>query len=83
MKYAEEKKIWFPAKKYGFGWTFPNCWQGWVVLVIYIACVTAWSITFNPVNETVLFAVGLILISAALVFLCWLKGEKSRWRLGE
>jgi len=32
----DEKKIWFPAKKYGFGWGFPVTWQGWTVLLSYI-----------------------------------------------
>ncbi len=22
-----EKKIWFPAKKHGWGWGQPTCWQ--------------------------------------------------------
>lgn len=26
------KKIWFPAKRYGWGWGLPVTWQGWVVL---------------------------------------------------
>jgi hypothetical protein len=24
------RKIWFPAKRYGWGWGLPCCWQGWV-----------------------------------------------------
>ncbi len=27
-----EKKYWFPAKRYGWGWGIPNVWQGWLVL---------------------------------------------------
>ena len=26
-----ERKYWFPAKRYGWGWGMPNTWQGWLV----------------------------------------------------
>jgi len=30
-----ERKIWFPAKRYGWGWGPPVCWQGWVVVLLW------------------------------------------------
>jgi hypothetical protein len=30
-----EKKYWFPAKRYGWGWGIPNVWQGWLVLFVF------------------------------------------------
>ena len=32
----KKKKIWFPAKRYGWGWGLPCAWQGWVVLAVWI-----------------------------------------------
>jgi hypothetical protein len=26
-----ERKYWFPAKRYGWGWGIPSSWQGWLV----------------------------------------------------
>lgn len=30
---SDTKDIWFPAKKFGYGWGVPKTWQGWVALV--------------------------------------------------
>ena len=73
---AEKKKIWFPIKRYGWGWG-PPC--GWVVLFIYIALIKAASLLVPPNKVTPYFA-GL----TAIVFLiCLLKGERPRWRWGK
>ena len=31
-------KLWFKAKRYGWGWT-PSAWQGWMVLLVYLVSV--------------------------------------------
>lgn len=33
--------IWFPAKRYGWGWGFPITWQGWIVMAAFLALVTS------------------------------------------
>ncbi len=73
-------KIWFPAKRYGWGWGFPTCWQGWVVVAIYLAAVAlcAWLLS----RHTALYIGMAIGFSAILLLICWLKGEKPRWRWG-
>lgn len=48
-----DKEIWFPAMKYGFGWGFPITWQGWGVFLTYIAlvlsgCVFLKNFSFYP-----------------------------------
>ena len=45
-----EKDIWFPAKKYGFGWGLPVRWQGWIVLLIYTMLIAA-GIVFIDYSE--------------------------------
>ena len=81
MRY-EVRHIWFPAKRYGWGWGFPIAWQGWLVYAAFIVLVIIGSIwyerTFNP-----LFFVYLTVISVALIAVCWLKGEPPRWRWGD
>jgi hypothetical protein len=76
-----ERKIWFPAKKYGWGWGPPNCWQGWLVLAVWFVALTA-GIPLALRNHFLFIAYTLFL-SAVLVFICWLKGEKPRWRWGK
>jgi len=30
---SDKNDIWFPAKKFGYGWGMPKKWQGWVSLL--------------------------------------------------
>lgn len=76
----EDNKFWFPAKKYGFGWGPPICWQGWVVVVAYVVLLVIGAWLFLPNHKAFLACVaGLTIV---LCTICWLKGEKPRWRWG-
>lgn len=81
MKNSPEKKIWFPAKRYGWGWGPPTCWQGWAVLLLWVAMVFASTLLLgrHPVWQVVCLC-GLILL---LMLVCFWKGEKPRWRWGK
>jgi hypothetical protein len=72
---------WFAAKRYGWGWGLPLTWQGWVVLVGWIAVVTAVSPFLAP-RSTLLFALFVVLMSLVLTAICFTKGEPPRWRWG-
>lgn len=75
-----KRTIWFPAKTYGWGWGPPVCWQGWVVVAVYLALLAGGASWFLPRKpEFILYAVGL---SLALMGVCWWKGEKPAWRWG-
>lgn len=76
-----QKKIWFPAKKYGWGWGPPRCWQGWMVLAVWFAALLAG--TPLAVHAPAFFAAHAIFLAGILLFICWLKGEKPRWRWGK
>ena len=80
MRY-EVRDIWFPAKRDGWGWGFPISWQGWVVYLTFVALVIAGSIWYTR-TLNLLFFVYLVAISAALIAICWWKGESPRWRWG-
>ena len=41
----EDRDIWFPAKKYGYGWGLPITWQGWVVTLSYLLLIVGGSFT--------------------------------------
>ena len=80
---SPQNKFWFPAKTYGYGWGPPNCWQGWVVMVLYFAALAVSAITFLPGKHTAQFLVCAVSLTLALVIICWLKGERPRWRWGK
>jgi hypothetical protein len=78
---APIKTYWFPAKRYGWGWGVPTCWQGWAVLAVYLAAVMA-SSTLAVAGHTLLFYAALSVSTAGLLALCRYKGEPPRWRWG-
>ncbi len=76
-----EKRIWFPAKKYGWGWGPPCAWQGWVVMGVWFVLLTVGGIFLAPLS-TGLFVAYAVLLGIVLITVCWIKGEKPRWRWG-
>ena len=78
-----ESEYWFRAKKYGWGWGLPLKWQGWAVLVGFFVLLAAgdlWllTLTLNPV----LFVGYLVVLTGALLGVCYAKGEPPKWRWG-
>lgn len=82
----QEKKLWFKAKIYGYGW-YPATWQGWAIIAIYVALVifSAWDIlrgASSGAPAVKRFILTLFALSIFLVSLCYKHGEKPRWRSG-
>ena len=78
-----EPKYWFPAKRYGWGWGLPSSWQGWLVLVAFLGLVVAGSMIFPPGTNLVPYLVYVTVLCGLLVGVCWLTGERPRWRWGD
>lgn len=78
MEY-DKNKVWFPAKTFGWGWGLPICWQGWVVLALYLVLLPFGAAQLNFEWR----AVYVFFLSAGFIFVCWLKGEKPSWRWGK
>ena len=75
---------WFPAHTYGWGWGPPVKWQGWVVLLIWLAALF-WGLSLlrhsgHPLWERLIFV---LVMSVILGFVCYVKGEPPKWRWGE
>jgi hypothetical protein len=79
---ADDRTYWFRAKAYGWGWGAPATWQGWLVLVLYVAGMVASVVLLPPERTTVEFLACVGALTAALLAVCWLKGEPPRWRWG-
>ena len=79
-----EKKLWFKAKKYGYGW-YPSSWEGWTVIAAYLALAIGAVFIIQPETEggTIPFVAVVFLLSLALIFVSYKKGEKPRWRWGD
>jgi hypothetical protein len=77
-----DKKIWFRAKRYGWGWGLPCAWQGWVVFVGYIALIWAGAFLWGERTEIGYWIGYVVALTAVLIVVCAIKGEKPRWRWG-
>lgn len=75
-------RYWFPAKRYGWGWGLPATWEGWVVLLAYLAAVPLAVRLFPPERGLPAFLAAVFGLSAVLIAICWWKGEPPRWRWG-
>jgi hypothetical protein len=79
----EQRTYWFPAKRYGWGWGFPASWQGWMVIALYALLAAAGAIVIVPTDRPGAFVAYMLVLSALLTLVCWLKGEPPRWRWGK
>ena len=82
MSCSRGGKLWFPAKRYGWGWGLPSVWQGWAVLIAYFALVLGGIPLIQASRGNVLYAAYGTLLTVALIAVCWLTGEAPRWRWG-
>ncbi len=81
--------LWFRAKRYGWGWT-PVTWQGWAVMAAYMAVVLGWAGyevggtgRRQPISAVWPGLVVILLLTALLIAICWIRGERPRWRWGK
>jgi hypothetical protein len=74
--------IWFPAKRYGWGWGLPIAWQGWVVMAIWFVIMICGA-SFLAGGHWFAYATFMLIMIAVLVGICYAKGESPRWRWGK
>jgi hypothetical protein len=74
--------IWFPAKRYGWGWGLPIAWQGWVVMAIWFVVVITGA-SFLAGRHWVAYVVFMLVMVGVLTCICYAKGEAPRWRWGK
>lgn len=64
-----EPKVLVPAKRYGWGWGLPSTWQGWVVLLAYVALVLG-GIPFVKASKGNVAYVGYVLALTVMLIAC-------------
>jgi len=83
--------LWFKARSFGWDWT-PASIEGWIVLAAFFALLAvgagALAYEVHVGGATVrwanqLFVGWLGLLIGLLIAICWLTGERPRWRWGD
>ena len=78
------QKYWFKNKRYGYGW-FPCSWEGWLMLAVYLVAL-AWifrdvdSASHSASDTLIGMVVPFALLTAILLGICVMTGEKPEWR---
>jgi hypothetical protein len=77
---------WFKNKLYGWGWV-PVKWQGWLVIGAFIGFLLWTASTLPPDKEItdrqlIWFFVKVVIAIAVVITICFMKGERPRWRWG-
>lgn len=77
------KKLWFKAKRYGWGWT-PSSWEGWLVIFTAILFIVLDSLQLDKVSKQIpyLLFLRIVTVIGVLIFICYKKGEKPGWGWG-
>lgn len=82
----KENKLWFKTKLYGWGWV-PYSWEGWVITALYMFAVIkgAWAISPELSEGEALLTLAITIVPPTifLLVICYLKGERPRWRWGK
>ncbi|MCA9253149.1 MAG: hypothetical protein R3E58_03580 [Phycisphaerae bacterium] len=77
-------KYWFSAKKHGWGWGFPTCWQGWLVMLGTFTVMLGALLLIDYLRAPFPFILLAIIVPCiALVAACVLKGPPPKWRFGD
>jgi hypothetical protein len=83
----KNKKIWFKAKMYGWGWQ-PVTWQGWIITFLYTANILYFgkqsALSAHSGSDALLsFAIPFVVQTVFLLIICYARGERPRWRWGK
>jgi len=78
-----EARAWWRAKRYGYGADLPIAWQGWAVMLAYVALMGGLALLFVP-DRLLLFAAAALAATAVFVIIVARKTRGGwRWRWGE
>ena len=77
MTSRTDRKYWFRAKRFGWGWGAPTSWQGWAALIAYLVLVVAGIPLVQATRGDLAYAGYVVVCTATFVVLCWLRGEPA------
>ncbi len=85
IDHITDKAPWFAAKSYGYGAGLPIAWQGWMLMMLYVAALTGIGL-LSKIPHT-LARVGtfmlLLIITAIFIAVCRQRTQGGwKWRWG-
>ena len=68
---------WFAPQRYGYGAGLPIAWQGWAVLLIYLATVTGALLLLGERNPA---SYAILIIATAILLVIAARTTRGGWR---
>jgi hypothetical protein len=81
---TNNRRYWFRAKRYGWGWGLPLAWQGWVVFFSWLLIVPL-GVRFLITDSKPMRWAFIAAMVIVLLVICYWKGEPKgrRWNSGD
>lgn len=79
----DDPDVWFEPKRFGLGAGLPVAWQGWALLIGYLAAVLALSQVLAARHRVAFVAVTIALTLAMMAVAAQHTRGGWRWRWGE
>lgn len=77
---------WFAPKSHGYGAGLPTAWQGWVLMLSYMAAVIGLGVLAGSAGGYAMLGIIALIIALTVVFVLIVKARTAgewRWRWGE
>ena len=74
---SDEDHEWFAAKRYGYGAGLPISWQGWAVMLGYIALI---GLTLLLIPYSLIAVVSIVIILSTVLVVVTAKTTRGGWR---
>lgn len=70
-----DRRYWFAATPFGYGWWRPNHWLGWLSVLVAIALALLAGRVFPPALAPLPFWASVTAIAVGFLLVCKSKGE--------
>lgn len=77
----QQKRYWFEAKRYGIGWRLPVTWQGWAVVILFVALLFGGLPRIEDQKVRIAWVISLIV--ALVIVVAWKGKRPFKWRWGQ
>jgi hypothetical protein len=85
-EFKKDRKLWFKARSYGWGWT-PVSWEGWLFTLVYCMLILGATLNlkqFSDPKEAIIYMLITIIPSTLLLMvICFIRGETPHWNWGK
>jgi hypothetical protein len=68
---------WFAQRRYGFGAGRPISWQGWALVIGYVAVI---AVSVRLIRSQTAFVLGVLIPATAVLFVIAARTTRGGWR---